>query len=71
MSESTFLEWMEHEFPDLFAVPDLHLDMWDTDSLIMRRRLSRTTWDSVWHEIHRRMKPGNVVTIAVSQGGGK
>ena len=65
-AELTFMDWMEHEFPDLFRVQELRLDMYDKDGCIMHRRLTRTTWDHAWHQVHRYMKPGNVITIAIS-----
>ncbi len=70
MAEATYLEWFQHEFPDLFKVADLRLDMYDQNGAIMCRRLTRTTWDHAWHQLHRYMKPGNVITISISQDGG-
>ena len=71
MAETTFVEWLEHELPDLWRVLDLRIDLQDESGVILSRRLTRTTWDRVWHEVHRCVKPGNVVTITISQDGAR
>lgn len=70
--ETTFIEWMEHELPDLWRVPDLWIEMYDKFNVtILSRHLTRTSWDHVWHEIHHHAKPGNRITIVISQDGAR
>jgi hypothetical protein len=38
---------------------------------ILSRHLTRTSWDHVWHEIHHHAKPGNRITIVISQDGAR
>lgn len=68
--ETTFMEWLEHEFPDLYGVPPLEVRMLGPGGEILRRPLTRTTWDHIWHQVHR-VKPGNVITVLISRGGGE
>lgn len=71
MPETSFMAWLLHEFPDLYGVQPLEVRMLGPAGEILRRPLTRTTWDHIWHQVHRRVKPGNAVTVVISCGGGE
>lgn len=68
MPDVSFMTWLQHEFPDLYGVPPLEVRMVGPSGEMMRRPLTRTTWDHVWHLIHQHAKPGDVIRVSISGG---